>query len=157
MFDVGRQSEGNEWALKNGVWTAQDAPEFVMPTTAEDVNDDPPSKDESAVVVMPGNHFYSYDAPGYPVLDASMISGAANCDEQIYQLHAREFLRVQFDGARPDGDDVSGSRCSDYQEWWSQISIVVKANGLITRTGAPHASDIEPTPVFKQLGPPFAN
>lgn len=105
---------------------------------------------------MPGNHFYSYDAPGWPVLPAKNVDGSGNFDEAVYQLHAKEFFRVQFDGSRPDGNDVAGSRCSDYQEWWSQISVVVDTNGNITRTNAPHVSDIETTQVFNALGPPFA-
>ncbi|HEX5446238.1 MAG TPA: hypothetical protein VFW87_20595 [Pirellulales bacterium] len=92
------------------------------PSKEEEPNGDGIYKDESANVTA-ASHFYSADVPG----TASPNAGAQT--EIVFRSNFREFLRVSFDGPRPNGNSVQGSRCSDYQPWYIREDYVPDGNG----------------------------
>jgi hypothetical protein len=159
MFDASRQMEGNQWVQRNpgDNYAAQNDPALVMPTFSEQANDDLNATTDESQKVSPSGFFYAYDAPGYP---KNTVNVPVN--EYILQNHGRDFLRVSFNGTRPDGNAAVGSAVSPFVEWWSQISLTtttVVLNGqptiMWTRTGSPHANFIDTFRSFSHLGPPF--
>lgn len=105
-----------------------------FPTTSELPDDDGQgSFDESDAVTETG-HFYSYDVPGF-------TNNVADSTEKELIWNMREFLRVDIDGARPTGNNVEGSRCSDYYPWYAMID-VVNDNGSWARSSKENTNKI---------------
>jgi len=173
MFDAARKLQSGDWVQFNPGDPYQPIGNGVTwPTFSEASNDDPPPNpggpdDESPYVEEfsdGSNLFFSQDSPGYP---ANFPPVGTMPNERIGQWEAWEFLRVSFNGNRPEGGTpdapvTQGSRVSDYLPWYSQISVTsttVMVNGqpivLWTRNGAPHANVVAVGDGFTHLGPPF--
>jgi hypothetical protein len=114
-FDVGRTIHSMAWEKhSDGNWTGGTLTPW--PPNPESANDDPNDGDESSGVGAGGvgalGGFFSEDPPGpdSPIVN-DLVFGLS------YKGNMREFLRVSFDGQRPTGNGLHGSRCSNYFDW----------------------------------------
>ena len=105
-FDITRQMEGDVWV--DGV--ARPQLHRVFDPNDEEPNDDPDNTDESPRPTE-ADRIYSIDDPG--------LTGPQSAGAHSYSMryNGREFVRVRFNGIRPSGNDVGGSRCSAKALW----------------------------------------
>jgi hypothetical protein len=130
QFDVGRQAEARAWFFKDGQETEIIRKGPLSSLKAEESNDDLPSTEEPAIDESPepvGNgDFFSYDAPGF-------MSVIATEDEKFLQGNFLEYIRVSFNGIRPEGSGVLGSRCSEEVDWHVRHTLINR-DGLWARS-----------------------
>jgi hypothetical protein len=89
-------------------------------------NDDDDENRDNDVIPLNG-HIYSIDAPGVPI---QTINNLLTLDDEfIKRSQFHEFVRVRFDGERPSGDTLSGSRCSHKWRWHSFVWLELDRNG----------------------------
>jgi hypothetical protein len=125
-FDVTREIDGQRWEQLSpgGAFTTKPGTVFFYEQQNEWPRDDRNDGDESEVATQ-SNHFYSMDSPGIGV-------GLTSYGE-IWRYNFREWVRVRFDGTRPSGNQVSGSRCSAKNEW-CVVHTLENVNGIWRRT-----------------------
>ncbi len=135
-FDVSRQAESDVWARSNtnAAFNLENLPPFgqQFPLQDEGANDDPLEQngtetDESDAVTAIG-HLYSYDAPGFRKLMALPTTAT----QIVIKASFREFVRVDFNGNRPAGTGVSGSRCANKYAWHARHYLVKAPQGAAT-------------------------
>lgn len=126
FFDVSRRSESKGWTrvTAQGQWVL-DPDSKSIPLPPELPNDDGNDNDESDKLTAK-DHIYALDAPGSP----SANSGA-NVDG-VLRFDMREWVRVSFE-SRPIGNNVGGSRASDYYQWHATHEVHAN-NGTWVRT-----------------------
>lgn len=66
---------------------------------------------------------YSSDHPGV------LTGGVVDDDIVVSQGNLQEFIRVVFEGTKPEGNGVQGSRASDYVNWYARSWVEMDANG----------------------------
>lgn len=141
LFDITRQKESQDWAVKNGV-LRKNCPLIPFPAniTPDLSNDDDNADDES--LTPKNNHIYSYDGPGIPF--RKILPGVLQI---IQNKNFLEFARVFFNGVRPNGNTQDGSRCSPKQKW--HVDQWFEAQGTVygERTGKPNYVGLEYTSV----------
>ncbi len=127
VFDAARDAEGNRWsqASPGAPWVPEPGWERSFEEQVELPNDDANDAGESAVPTA-DDHFYCSDATG-PAF-------AATAHREISKYNFREWLRVSFDGNRPTGDSISGSRCSDKYLWSNRHTLLKHPLGVWERT-----------------------
>lgn len=120
FFDPTRQVHRRHWqkASPTDPWIPTEAEDF--PTQLDRPNDDTGSTDESAQVTAE-NHVYVMDSPG--VDDLGNNVPPATIYAAAGRLNFYEFMRVGI-GARPAGENLSGSRASPFFDWHSAHQIV---------------------------------
>jgi hypothetical protein len=109
-FDVTRRIERKHWWLdvnRNPI----SSPYYLrFPVQNELANDDDPAADESFAPDVDGN-MWSIDAP-------ARITPPGEQEEYFdTRFNAEEFVRVRFNGQKPDGNGVLASRASDKFNW----------------------------------------
>jgi hypothetical protein len=126
QFDVTRQKERKEWFKTAGSWlqTGDD----TFPLMVELPNDDEHNNDESPKPTAADN-FYVYDSPGH------RPRNAGNSQEYAYKGNFLEFIRVRFDGNRPTGNRVMGSRASAKFAWHGAHRLVNQGGVWVRSTG----------------------
>lgn len=123
-FDVSRQADSELIGVLGGREVFNDQERYPKGDVA---NDDAHNRDESRR--PSGRDFlYATDAPGTP--------NPTNRNEGLrtaLRLNAREFIRVRFDGTRPSGNKLDGSRASPRELWHARHTWVTR-NGRLHRT-----------------------
>jgi hypothetical protein len=105
---------------------------MYRPPQIERANDDISPDDESVQATNLGN-FYSTDAPGRTSRRALSAYGVAA------KANFEEWLRVRFDGVRPEGNTVAGSRMSPFKLW--HYANTVKRQGTLFYRNPPGNAD----------------
>jgi len=114
QFDITRQKEVKKWKQENGTWV--ESPVEAFPANDEMPNDDTKDTDESVSPNSDDEQFVM-DAPG-------MVAKTATWDGYASRRNYNEFARIQFDGIRPTGNEIKGSRCSNKYEWHARQTLV---------------------------------
>jgi hypothetical protein len=128
-FDITRQIECTWWFDDGSGWDELGPMTKTFPTEDARANDDPlPEVDESTA--PNDNHsMFSIDGPG---------PNSADRPPSHQKLHVclnfREFLRVRFDGKRPSGNRLDGTRSSPKVEWHARHRLDKNAAGNWART-----------------------
>ena len=151
-FDITRQIHYFDEEVYMGQPTKPDKEDW--PNQVELPNDDTVNTDESDRPV--NNHMYSVDRPG-----ATEAGWPNNIAWWASMNNFMEFMRVTFNGTRPRGETVQGSRCSDYYLWHAALTLVRNLSnpGNLTRierekhgincVGSGHLLSIDPKPPWK--------
>jgi len=119
-FDLTRQKQYQSWGVVDGV-VKEDLPYHPFPT-GDLADDDTGFLGESQ---KPKNDYiYSFDQPGFSNnLIQKWRDPAHPTDPEkpmtqlIRRINFWEYVRVGFDGHRPEGNTAEGSRCSDKVPW----------------------------------------
>ncbi len=122
-FDIGRRVQS---FIAEVTLNGRNVEATKFPVNLEDANDDPPAADESETPTA-SDLFYSFDAPG-PIDKFAGLS-----KRLVLRLSFLEFARVSFNGARPEGNGVHGSRCSDMFAWHVKSDLIVDQNRIWVR------------------------
>jgi len=138
-FDISRQASSKGWAQIEGKWELFKRADD--PGDDETANDDKNDFEESSAPNADGEMFEE-DAPG-----ADVSPGVSNF---VYRSNFREFVRVRFDGTKPAGNGLSGSRCSDRFIWHCRHSWT-NDNGWARDPGA-NLNDIVDGPPLIDIG-----
>ncbi len=143
-FDGSRQKEGKTWS-RNGANACNLLIDDSWPMTEELPNDDARNLDKSSAP-NGDDEYFDFDVPG-------LRGDGAAADLVIRRLNFKEFLRVRFDGIRPSGNIVDGSRCSPYWDWHVRHRLVDNA-GTWARSGGepPETNDNDIAPGHIDLG-----
>jgi hypothetical protein len=116
-FDITRRLNRGLWSLdvNQQVFDSTVTP---FPLQNEQANDDPlPNEDESDMPDEDG-HMWVVDAPGRDAPPFPAFPPLTPAEEYaIARWNMEEFVRVSFDGVKPDGPGVLGSRASAKYEW----------------------------------------
>jgi hypothetical protein len=120
------------------------APADPFPAGDELPNDDGLGGDDEDVVPT-NDHVYSFDGPGPEADNWDQRLGA----QIVRNANFEEFVRVRFDGTRPAGNRVDGSRSSEKLLWFSR-SDIRKAEGATT-FGVSSSSSGQGNPAFPAL------
>jgi len=111
-----------------------------LPYMADLPNDDKRNTDESKDLIA-GQYWYSADAPGIGVV----IKPPGSFNQEAINFNGMEFLRINIDNTSPlQGENVWGSRSSDFFNWHSTMLIQADANGVYSRIGGPTDNEIKP-------------
>lgn len=111
-FDITRQAEGRMWTqVEGGTPTLIPEATRTFPNSNEQPNDAIHNDDESVSPSAQGN-IYSIDIPG--LQNPQVPDGV---DILTFRANFKEYVRVTFNGIRPLGNSVIGSRCSDKYLW----------------------------------------
>jgi hypothetical protein len=113
------------------------------PNRVELPNDDRRNIDESDRPSAQ-NHMYSIDTPSF-----AEGGWGGNTFLIISDNNFLEFMRVRFDGTKPEGETVQGSRCSDYFPWHAAFFLWRSNPGQVTRRQQ------QETHVINCVGPGF--
>lgn len=149
-FDVTRQAEVRIWGLNLILPSVVPPPDPVPQLTygnesfpfGDKANDnvdataDQPVADRDNDNTPTNDHIYSIDAPGRG-------TRIANEEEYIFRANFREFVRVKFDGQKPTGNILSGSRCSPKKDWHLRIHAINDNGTHKQNTNKPNDVDIE--------------
>jgi len=127
-FDATREIEGQRWIqnVPNGPWQPVPGSARSFGPGVENVNDDAGDRGESDRPT-PIGAFYDEDPPGPTGLEP--YSG----DKWRYNFW--EWIRVRFDGTRPTGNGVSGSRSSPKYAWSVAHTLYKEAGAWHRTTG----------------------
>jgi hypothetical protein len=119
FFDPTRQIEKRHWTkpTPTSAWTPDDIanPPEDFPTQVDFPNDDTQNGDESPQVTDQ-NHVYVYDDPRWTTNVPDAFARAS-------RRNFFEFMRVGI-GARPLGENLSGSRASPKYVWHDAMTLV---------------------------------
>ncbi len=130
-FDITRQKERLSFFVING--NTVGPPDANFPVKKDLSNDDDigiPDEDNEPK----NNHIFSLDAPKALLIQAQGQAAPPDGTSFTYSGNFNEFVRVSFDGNKPAGNNLSGSRCSNKLIWNTQ-QVAIKQNGTIVRNG----------------------
>lgn len=134
-FDIARKKEGSLWIAKGNIDNFQRKDTFHVPG-GDAANDDKGNAYDESADPTPAGNFYSFDAPGWP-------HDAKNRVAVVHIRHFWEFVRVRFDGVRPSGNKVDGSKASKFFFWNYKLSICNKKGKSDKWVRAPAGGDDE--------------
>lgn len=110
-LDITRRIEINVWTVDDLGNITLHAISRPWPVEAEKPNDDKFIKDES-IEPDSDRYMFAYDVPG-----RELETTAPTNDLYVFRMNAEEFVRVSFNGTRPIGNEIMGSRSSLYTIW----------------------------------------
>ena len=135
-LDVTRQKRTHFESFLIGTNKVDEAPPDTSWPAGETANDDGHDNDESVSPDAEGLMF-SFDGPGSPV---PIIEGSRV--RVFWELVFREFVRVRFDGEKPTGNRLAGSRASNLVRWQALHTWATSRDDTIHRsTGDERESD----------------
>lgn len=129
-FDITRQKNRSQYfQIGSEVFGPSDV---AFPIKKDLANDDGIQNDEDNK--PKNNHVFSVDSPSASLIQSSNQVAPPDGTKLVYSGNFYEFVRVRFDGERPTGNNLEGSRCSEKLKWKTQ-QIGVKKDGVIVRIG----------------------
>ena len=143
-FDVTRQSAGKLWLKVGNNWGLEESRTF--PTEDEKANDDLYSWDESPSPNA-SDEMFAIDAPG--------VGQDAFGDVLWWRANFREYIRVRFDGTKPSGNSIDGSRCSERYDWHMRHRLLKDGTKWKRDSGdAPESGTNDIGPTHIEVGDP---
>ena len=133
FIDASRRADAREWDRPDNSsnWTLHNT--RYLPSSIDEPNDDKNDLDESLGIV---DDRYFYDADGPGSINDRAIGGAH--EQFVSKANFLDFLRVDFDRARPTGNKLSGSRMSDFYDWSTVVHVTAnRRNGIYERADSP--------------------
>ena len=138
LFDLTRQKATRKWSVINGQVAQASLPvDFPVGDLS---NDDTEDGDESptplpspALPLLP-DRIHCFDGPG-PASRQVLVTPSGEMTQIIERRNFLEFARVSFDGTRPAGNTLSGSRCSVKVPWRVFLWVEAAGDVYVERAG----------------------